>query len=206
MYQDVGNLTLALGVFREVYKSINRILADSGLAKGELIDAQGLIQAYKRALERIDRLESLEGLSEETQWLLGNATLFLNVTDAMERLQLGLVNQTAHNMTQANKLIAQAHKTLKETAAEMNNKKIENYLKIMNNFLSRLSKQVMKLDNETLDGMLEDAADFITGLGGAEELVEEGKYSEAIVKLEEARTILEQVEQDMKGQRPGPKQ
>ena len=58
----MANATYALEALRDVFKSIHTILTDSGLAKGELIDAQGLLQAMKRALERISRLEEIPDL------------------------------------------------------------------------------------------------------------------------------------------------
>ena len=197
----MANVTYALEVFRAVFKSIHVILRDSGVPKGQLIDAQGLLQAMKRALERIDRLEEIADLPVETEWLLGNATLYLNIPEAIEWLQEGLVNQTAHNLTQANKLISQAHKTLKKKAVELNTKRIESYLKVIDKLYDRLKRQIEKAmkkwpDAEELNTTLVDEiGPFIDDIGT---LLDEEKYSEALANLEKARDMLEGVEQGLK--------
>ena len=197
----IANVTYALGIFREVFKAMNTILTMSGVQRGQLVDAQGLMQAMKRALDRIDRLEEIGELPIETSWLLGNATLYLNVTQALEWLQIGMVNQTAHNLTQANNLISQAHKTLKKTAAEMNTKRIQSYFRVIENLYSRLKQQVEKaierdLDAETLNATLVTAIRPL--IEHAQTLLDEEEYSEALEKLQEARDMLEQVEEDLK--------
>jgi len=106
----IANATDALGIFREVFRAIHVILDQSGVSKGKLVDAQGLIQAMQRALERIERLrEILPEDAEEALELLKTAEQCLNITAARAWLLEGRVNETAHNLTQANKLIAQAH-------------------------------------------------------------------------------------------------
>ena len=193
-----ANVTYALEALRDIYKAIHIILTDSGLAKGELIDAQGLIQAMKRALERIDRLEEVEDLPDEAFLLLEEARLYLNITAAIEDLQLGKVNQTAHNKTMANKLISEAHRTLKKTAAELNAKRIENYLKIIENLYDRLLRQVEKAIDQGLD-----AEDLIATL--VDDIKPAIDLAEDLAGLEDARTLLEGVEQGLKDLRRGPK-
>jgi len=195
----IGNVTYALEVFRDVFKAIHVILRDSGLAKGELIDAQGLIQAMKRALERIDKLREIGDLPDEVEWLLGNATQYLNITAAIEWLQLGLVNQTAHNMTAANKLIAEAHKALKKTAAEMNTNRIRAHIRVMMNFRERLNRQLDKIENKTqVETYLGWAGGNITDAEGS---LSSGDYSEAIDSLEKAKENLDLAELQLKEQR-----
>ena len=199
----IGNVTFALEAFRDVFKAIHVILRDSGLAKGELLDAQGLIQAMKRALERIDKLREIGDLPDEVEWLLGNATQYLDITAAIEWLQLGLVNQTAHNLTAANKLIAEAHKALKKTAAEMNTNRIRAHIRVMINFHERLRRQLNKLEDPTgvnatlgvANGLIEEAEQLFNG----------GEYSEALEKLENARGVLDDAEQQLKAQRKAEK-
>ncbi|MCW4026995.1 MAG: hypothetical protein NWE76_05895 [Candidatus Bathyarchaeota archaeon] len=201
-YQNVGNLTLALGVFRDVYKAINRILAATPeVQRGQLVDAQGLLQAMTRALDRIERLGDIGELPDEAIEAMG----YLNITHAILWLQDGRVEDVTENLTTANRLISEAHKALKNAAAEMNTNRMRNYIKIMNNFHRRLTKQVETLGNETLEGWLGDAADLISGGQGAEELMGQGEYEEALGKLEDARTVLEEVEQGLKAQRKAEK-
>lgn len=194
-----ANVTFALEVFREVFKAEHTILRDSGVPRGQTVDAQGLIQAMERALERIERLEEIGDLPNETLWLLGNATLYLNIPQAMEWLQLGMVNETAHNLTQANQLIAQAHKTLKNASAEMNTKRIQNYFKVINNLLERLGRQIGKLENSTQVNATLIAADDL--ISEAQGLFDSEEYSEALEKLEDARGLLDTAEQQLKEQR-----
>ena len=202
----IANVTYALEVFRDVFKAIHFILCNSDLSKGELIDAQGLIQAMKRALERIERLEEIEGLPEDALLLLEEARLYLNVTAAIEWLQLGLVNQTAHNLTDANKLIADAHKTLKNAAAEMNTNRIRAHLRVMTNFRERLGSQVDKLEEgQAKQDLLTDlgiAGDLISQANG---LLDGGEYSQALEKLQDAGALLDDVEQGLKAQRQAEK-
>ena len=195
-YQDVANLTLALGVFRDVYKAVNRIVAATpGLERGQLVDAQGLIQAMKRALERIERLREIEGLPQATSWILDNATLYLNVARAIELLQVGMVNETTYNMTQANKLISLAHSTLQKKAAELKTQRIRSYFKVIENLYNRLDRQVDKLEEgEDLKTMLETAWGHIENARGAED-------EDALSELLAARNILEEVEEGLKEQR-----
>jgi len=202
----IANVTYALEVFRDVFKAIHFILCNSDLSKGELIDAQGLIQAMKRALERIDKLEEIGDLPDDALLLLEEARLYLNITAATEWLQLGLVNQTAHNLTDANKLIADAHKTLKNAAAEMNTNRIRAHLRVMTNFRERLGSQVDKLEEgQAKQDLLTDlgiAGDLISQANG---LLDGGEYSQALEKLQDAGALLDDVEQGLKAQRQAEK-
>ena len=195
-YHNVGNLTLALGVFRDVYKSINRILAATpGVQKGQLVDRQGLIQAMTRALDRIERLEEIENLPDATKWILGNATLYLNVTRAIELLQVGMAEEVTYNKTQANKLISLAHSTLQKKAAELKTQRIRSFFKVIENLYNRLDRQVDKL---------EDGGDLKTMLGTASghiEIARSAEDEQALGELVAARNILEEVEQGLKEQR-----
>lgn len=204
----IANVTYALEVFRDVFKAIHIILRDSGLAKGELVDAQGLIQAMKRALERIDRLEEIEDLPDEAFLLLEEARLYLNITAAIEDLQLGKVNQTAHNKTQANKLISEAHRIFKKTAGELNAKRMEKYLRTIENLYDRLLRQVEKaidqgLDADGLNATLVNEIRPIIDEG--QDLYSQDDYQAALAKLEDARIELEGVEEELKDLRRGPK-
>jgi hypothetical protein len=194
-----ANITYALEVFRDIFKAVKAILAESGVEKGQLLDGQGLLQAIERALERIEALEAIEELPVEVEWLLGNATLYLDVTKAIERLQLGMVNQTAHNLTAANRLISEAYKALKKTAGEMNTNRIRNFFKVMNNTRERLSKQVNKLNDPS--GLQETLSDVDDLIGQAQDAFDNEEYSEALELLEDARALLDEVEQGLKEQR-----
>ena len=195
-------VTPALEALREVYKGVNRILAATPeVQRGQLVDAQGLIQAMKRALERIDRLRGIEGLPQATSWILDNATLYLNVTRAIELLQVGMVNETTYNMTQVNKLISLAHSTLQKRAVELKTQRVRSYIKVIENLHNRLSRQVGKLEDgpekTELQGQLDIAGVHI---GNARDRFGEGEDSQALGELLKARNILEEVEQGLKVQ------
>jgi len=129
----IANATEALGIFGEVFKALHIILDQSGVQRGRLVDAQGLIQAMQRALERIERLreiiEAMQEDCEEALELLGNATLCLNITAARVWLLEGRVRDVAHNLTEANGLIAEAHKCIQNQARETNHIRIRNFLR-----------------------------------------------------------------------------
>ena len=196
VYQDVANLTLALGVFREVYKSINRILAATPeVQRGQLVDAQGLLQAMTRALDRIERLGEIGELPDEAVEALN----YLNVTQAILWLQEGRVEDVTENLTTANKLIADAHKALKDIAKEMNTNRIRAHIKVMTNFRERLYRQLDKIEDKTqVEAALGEAGDHIAD---AEDFLGNGEYSNALDSLEDAKDDLNLAEQRLKEQR-----
>jgi hypothetical protein len=193
----IGNATEALGVFREVFKALNIILAEAGVARGELIDAQGLIEAMKRALDRIERIRGLEGVPDEVLAILDSAEEYLDVETAIVWLSEGNVNQTAWNLTQANQLISLAHSSLKRRAGELNVKRIESYLNVTEKLCDRLERLVDKAVERGLAGAAELKADILTAetlIGEAKDAFAVADYSEAIAKLIEARNRLKDVQ------------
>jgi flagellin-specific chaperone FliS len=200
----VANATEAMSIFREVYKAFNTIFAESGVQRGQLVDAQGLIQVMKRTLDRIERLREIaEGTDDsEVLEILGSAEDYLDVETALTWLLEGNVNGTAHNITQANKLLSEAYKAFKKTAENLNIRRIESYLKVINNFYNRLSGQV----NNAIIKELESGAELNATLVNdakplielAEDYFQDGSYGETMETLTEARDILEVVEQGLK--------
>jgi hypothetical protein len=148
----VANATQALEIFREVFKSINLILYESDVQKGQIIDAQGLLVAMQRALERIERLRELlpEDAAEALE-LLDNATIYLDVDTARLWLLDGKVNETAYNLTQANHLISDAHQYLKAQAEQGNLMRIRNYLRVMERIRGRIRERLELAGNEGID-------------------------------------------------------
>lgn len=120
--------TEALRIFREVFRSIHIILKDAGLQKGQLIDAQGLLEAITRALQRIDRLrEILPADATEALELLDQAEAYLDIEVARALLLEGKISEVSSNLNQANQLISQVYQYLKEQAEESNTWRIYNY-------------------------------------------------------------------------------
>jgi hypothetical protein len=152
-YEDaVANATQALEIFRDVFKSIQLILDESDVQKGQIIDAQGLVVAMQRALERIERLRELlpEDATEALE-LLDNATNYLDVDTARLWLLDGNVTETAYNLTQANHLISEAHRYLKTQAEQGNAMRIQNYLRGMERIRGRIRENLESADSEGID-------------------------------------------------------
>ena len=156
----VGNATEALSIFKEVLRSIHYIMQESGIARGDIIEAQGLLTAMDRALERIDRLrELLENIDdeefaeeiEEAIALLDEAETYLNKDTAILWLLDGNVTDTAHNLTQANHLISEAHKIIKDLAKESNSWRLGNYLAKMVRARERVRERCQYAGGEGVD-------------------------------------------------------
>lgn len=157
----VGNATEALSTFREVLSSIHYIMQESGVARGEILDGQGLLTAMDRALERIERLREIlddidpEEVSEEDLQeaidLLDDAEAYLDKDTAIQWLLDGNVTETAYNITQANSLISDAHQILKELAREANPHRINNFLAQMTRARERLRERLQHAGGEGVD-------------------------------------------------------
>ena len=185
----IGNATEALSAFREAFKALNTILTEAEIERGQLIDAQGLIEAMKRALDRIKRIEDMEPPPpDEVSKILDSAKEYLDIGTAIEWLSEGRVNQTAWNLTQANKLIGLAHSLLKKKAGELNDKRIESYLNVLSNFYNRVERFLDKAEADKAE--LVDVDNFI---GNATESYTAGDFRNAIGNLTEARNLLEQI-------------
>jgi len=195
----IANASEALNIFREVFKALNTILAEAGVARGELVDAQGLIEAMERALQRIEKLREI--VPDEILPILKAAEAYLNVTAAREWLAEGRVNETAWNLTQANKLISLAHSSLKKKAGELNVKRIESYLNVIEKFYDRIERLVVKAvekglpEASTLEDQLETAVKPL--LEDAKDAFKDGNYGEALAKLVDARNMLKEIERDL---------
>jgi len=189
----ITNATEALTIFRNVFKALNSILEEAGVARGQLIDAQGLIEAMKRALERIERLREIA--PPEVLAILEAAEEYLDVTTAIAWLREGRVNETAWNMTQGNRLISLAHSLLKGKAAELKDKRLEGYLKLIENLYDRLERLAEKAGaTDLLERLTGEAKPLVEG---ARDAYTAGEYATAIAKLVEARNILSEIERDL---------
>jgi translation initiation factor 2B subunit (eIF-2B alpha/beta/delta family) len=155
----IANATQALHIFREVLRSIHVILRDSEVQRGQIVDAQGLLVAMERALERIERLRDL--LPENATValaLLDEATNHLDIDEARLWLLDGNVTETAHNLTQANQLIAQVHQLLRDQAKRLNTWRINNFLRGIHRTRERLRVRFWAAYHEgvDVDAVLED--------------------------------------------------
>lgn len=138
----IGNATEALGFFREVFPSIHAILKEVGLRTDQLVDAYGLLEAYNRALERIEQLRAL--LPEEAaeyKSLLDQAEALLDIDAARELLLDGKVSAVTSALSEANQLISQFYQYLKQQAEESNNFRVNGYLQEMEQAKERIREQ-----------------------------------------------------------------
>ena len=203
----IGNATQALEIFREVLRSINYMLCETEVHKGQTIDAQGLIVAMQRALERIDRIrELLDEDATEALALLDEAETYLDVETARLWLLDGNVTQTAQNVTQANQLISEAHQYLKEQAQQANEQRVGNYLEQMQSAGERIRERWQSLNLQNISLADLDLQQILDALGlenvdmDLENINIENLYIEAFLKalgLEDVEIDLENFDLDV---------
>ncbi|MEM2458892.1 MAG: hypothetical protein QXY73_01975 [Candidatus Bathyarchaeia archaeon] len=128
--EAISKVLEAMGIMRNVFINIHKILKQAGVIKAPEkpeLQAQGILVAINRSLERIKRLNETintlisqlkisEGDAEEIEGLLNQAKNLLN--RGRELLEEGNVTGAAHKLGEANRLITQAHVTLKAKIAE----------------------------------------------------------------------------------------
>lgn len=140
--EAIANATEALSIFREVFSSIHVILCNSGLQKGQLVDSQGLLEAIRRAIERIERLgEILPEDATEAIELLDQAEAYLDVDLAFTLLLEGKVSEVVLNLTEANQLISQVYQYLKAQAEAANTLRICRYLEFCERERQRIGER-----------------------------------------------------------------
>ena len=143
----VANATNALTIFRQVFVALHAILSDSGVTKGGLVDAQGLIEAMERNLERVMVLKQLN-LTTEAQAKLNNAVAYLNIETARVWLQEGRVTEVVANMTQAKRLINEACLSFKEQARAMLRTRMRNCLNGLEQARDRIMEKLQFAQNQ----------------------------------------------------------
>ncbi|MBS7614178.1 hypothetical protein KEJ18_00315 [Candidatus Bathyarchaeota archaeon] len=145
----VANATEAFHVFKQVFVALHVILDKSGVQKGELIDAQGLLEAMRRTLEKIEKLRQLN-LTLEDKEILDNATVFLNIESARILLMEGNVADVVENLTQAKNMIREVYRLLAERARERNTMRIriQNFLKGLQNAMERIRQRLQLAENQ----------------------------------------------------------
>jgi flagellin-specific chaperone FliS len=157
-YADAMNEAMeAMRIFKDVWVNIHRILCELGITEVEAegkpeIQAQGLIVAMNRSIERIKRIENMLD-DPEFKELLENATNLLSIEEANNLLAQGNVSEVAHRLAEANKLIAQAYRMLKANAEEKMAERMEQFrVRVM----ERLEAMAGKLDETSLKEIMEE--------------------------------------------------
>ena len=115
----------SLEIFRDVLRSINGMLIDSGIETGEILDAQLLQEALDRSQDRITQLQDL--IADEE--LLGNLTDAKNLLDeAQAALGLDELEDAKYALIEANSIISYVCRQLRTIAQELNPGRISSYI------------------------------------------------------------------------------
>ncbi len=213
-YSKAIKLTLeAMEMIRDIFKNINCILEYAGLAMASEekpeFQAQGLLVAMNRTLERIGRvrevLENLQNrsaISEEDaeyiEELLNNATQYLDLNYIRQLLQQGNVSEAAHRLAEANKLVSKSFKVLKSEAEERLVKRIEMFRirleKRIQAMLGNLSQEEINEIMSTINmSSPKDFKDFIKNL------INEAKHSAEMKIMMKVREKLMHISEKMRG-------
>ena len=142
-YEDaVANITEAMETFREVYRAIHKIINKYTVASRKGVIAWGLIVAMNRSLERIEQIRNISDNDEDILELLDEAEQFLDIEAAKEMLADGNVTGVAHNLAEANRLIGEAHKLLKDRAKMKVQNRMHAYLNIMEKSCQKILSRI----------------------------------------------------------------
>jgi len=108
----IATVREALATMRKVYMAMHRI-AEGCLRKKIAVEerAKGLIVAMNRTLERLEKIEGFAG--EEVSQLIEEAKDLLDIIEAKKLLAAGNVSEVAERLAQANKIMGQIFKALK---------------------------------------------------------------------------------------------
>ena len=154
----IDNARSALQVFRQVFKSINWILVDSGLKTVNEVDTSGLLDAVNRTVDAIAHLRELLP-SNATDQIAGldQAEALLNLVDIKNLILEGKINIVADNLRQANELTSRVYQYLKLQAEEFNTVRIREYLGEMQQARERMRERFQYAESLGLnvDGIFE---------------------------------------------------
>lgn len=123
----VDNGLEALGIFREVYRSIQGILAQAGLKPGVVAEGQWMLEAIDRELARIEHLRDVlpEDAPQDIKASLDNAEGLLG--NAKEALLAGNLVEARAAFLEAKQSIVGVYQYLKEQAEITNEWRLNNY-------------------------------------------------------------------------------
>jgi tetratricopeptide (TPR) repeat protein len=181
----------AIEIFKDVWVNIHRILCAAGVTEAEAevkpeVQAQGLLVAINRTLERIERIEKL---MEDVEALMIDARSLLNMAEVEALLAEGNVSEVAHRLAEANKLIAQAHMMLRAKAKAKMPERMERFRERV---MERLEAMAGKLNETDLEEIMEEMSfrnmgEFMQALNNlmkeAREHFEAGEMGYALGKL-----------------------
>ena len=194
----IANATEALSIFREVYRSIHIILFESEVKIGPMVDVEELEEAIARSLERVGDLKALISTDApiyqkliEAEEALDSATGYLpdNVEDAKASLR------------EANGLISEVIRYLKQVAQELTPSRIRDYCEQAGQYRERFREQFRGGWDEGFDvnGFLQTQGyqnedDFMARF---QEMIENAKGTEDIEDLEEIGRVIREMDQNL---------
>jgi HEPN domain-containing protein len=197
----------AMRICKDVCRNVHKILELAGLeietSERPEVQAQGILVAVNRSLERIERLKALvEGLKlpqvEEIKEKLSKAEGLLDIDEIKGLLSSGNVSEAAHGLAEANKLIGQAYGLLHSTAKERIVERMERYRAkirerfegIVNNMSEEeLGQAIRRLGFPDVGKLKKFIDDLIEQARGIAKV----KIGEALQKLGEARDKLKEL-------------
>ena len=188
-------------------------MQESGIPLGDIVEAQGLLTAMDRALERIERLREIldnidpEAISEEDLETaiakLDEAETYLDKDTAIQWILDGNATDVAYNLTQANSLISEVHQILKDLAKGSTLRRIGNYLELMARTRERVRERFMYMGGEGIDvnGVLNqlgyaNMTEYMQTLQNmTQEAREAGSFREALQQLQEIGETIREMDQ-----------
>jgi len=131
---EEGNYTAAIATVREALATMRKVymamyrFAERCIKEKVKVEerASGLIVAMNRTLERLEKIEGLAG--EEASQLIEEARGLLNITEAKKLLAAGNVSEVAERLAQANKIMGQIFKVLRNKARERFEEKTRRFI------------------------------------------------------------------------------
>jgi len=195
----------AMRICKDVYRNVHKILELAGLEietfERPEVQAQGILVAVNRSLERIERLRALvKGLELallQVEEKLSKAERLLDIDEIEELLSSGNVSEAAHRLAEANKLIGQAYGLLHSTAKERMVERVERYRAkirerlegIINNMSKEeLDQAIRRLGFPSVGKLKEFIDDLVEQARGMAKV----RAGEALQKLREASDKLKE--------------
>jgi tetratricopeptide (TPR) repeat protein len=185
----------AMRLCKDIFKNVHEILEQAGVkAESERpeIQAQGLLVAVNRSIERINRIKAvLPEDASDIRKLLDEASSLLNITKIKQLLSEGKVAEAAHILAEANKLIAQAFMLLKSKAEERLAERAEKFRVGIGRQIdeiagkintTELNEMLHELNFKTIDGLKDFVREIVNQ---AKEYLKAGKIGEALERLRE---------------------
>lgn len=206
----------AMKAFRRLYGETYAFLEEEGIDL-EIDNGTGLRVAIDRARTRLDRVEGILNRSEaagmnvtEARTLLEEARTLLEQALALQEALVDPyegVEEAAHKLGEANSMIAHSLASTKGAAGRFNVHRIRadsGLIKSLKNQVRRLEKQLdlaerKGLEVENMRILLSDAESLIAEAGELAEVDTE----EAIMKLVQAREIIDAVDEELRTDRRG---